>query len=349
MLSKYKHKKNWFYFFLLIIAFVITLQTVSLDSTSVIAQSLDSKAETTCKNNKAAHLDICVKGFKWGFNGDQLDNCKKEWPNTISREYSSCNSGYTWGHEAAKQDDPKNKDPDSPRQTSAAAVLCDKSEGGKYSDEAEIRECKKGYRERAKGSNIAEACAGLTGVLVKACEYGWGDRNKQTAQAKLNQTAQEKCKKEFPNDNNKLSYCIRGYIGAKDDLKKNELCGADGIRSEKLDGVPSKFKDACEKGYDLAKPGDAGDKDGQATDCDALGGGPLGWIMCPLIDLGANISDLIFDQVIKPLLSDIPLTTDNSGNNTGFYTAWNSFRFLANIMIIGSMLAIVYAQARGDK
>ncbi|HET7672952.1 MAG TPA: hypothetical protein VFK11_00375 [Candidatus Saccharimonadales bacterium] len=91
---------------------------------------------------------------------------------------------------------------------------------------------------------------------------------------------------------------------------------------------------------------DAGDAGGNITDCDTELTSPLSWILCPLIDIGSNVSDFVFNDLAKPLLSDIPISTKR---DNGTYRAWQGFRFLANIMLIGSMLAIVYAQARGEK
>ncbi len=84
---------------------------------------------------------------------------------------------------------------------------------------------------------------------------------------------------------------------------------------------------------------------GSNPDCDVTNN-PLTWIICPIIDLGANFTDAIFTTFVRPLLEDIPIDTapDDAG-----YRAWQSFRALANIMLVGCLLAIVYAQARGDK
>lgn len=82
------------------------------------------------------------------------------------------------------------------------------------------------------------------------------------------------------------------------------------------------------------------------SDCDTKLLNPLSWILCPVIDIGANGSDYIFQNIIEPLLSDIPLSTDP---NDDFFKAWQGFRFIANIILVGGMLGIVYSMARGDK
>lgn len=88
----------------------------------------------------------------------------------------------------------------------------------------------------------------------------------------------------------------------------------------------------------------AADPSGSLTDCDTKLLNPLSWIICPLIDIGSGASDYIFQNIAKPLLQDVPIELKSSD---GAYSAWQGFRFLANIMIIGTMLVIVYVQARG--
>lgn len=87
-------------------------------------------------------------------------------------------------------------------------------------------------------------------------------------------------------------------------------------------------------------------EDIQLADCDTKLLNPLSWVICPLIDLGSGGTDFVFQEVVEPLLSDIPLSTNP---RDPFFEAWQGFRVLANIMIIGGMLAIVYAQSKGEK
>lgn len=92
--------------------------------------------------------------------------------------------------------------------------------------------------------------------------------------------------------------------------------------------------------------GGTGPEDEQVADCDTKLLNPLSWIICPVIDIGANGSDYIFQNIVEPLLSDIPLSTDP---NNDFFKAWQGFRFIANIILVSGMLGIVYSMARGDK
>lgn len=92
--------------------------------------------------------------------------------------------------------------------------------------------------------------------------------------------------------------------------------------------------------------GGTGDSPDSNPDCDATITNPLSWIICPIIDLGANFTDAVFTTFVRPLLEDIPVGSDPSD---GGYRAWQGFRALGNIVLVGCLLAIVYAQARGEK
>lgn len=85
-------------------------------------------------------------------------------------------------------------------------------------------------------------------------------------------------------------------------------------------------------------------RNNEEDNCDNQATTPLSWIICPLVDLGQGISQTIFGEVLEPLLKDIPVSTNR---DNGAYNAWQGFRFLANIILVGSMLVLVYGVARG--
>jgi hypothetical protein len=122
-----------------------------------------------------------------------------------------------------------------------------------------------------------------------------------------------------------------------------------------------KEQKACEAGFDGAKCDDiykdkelAACKDaaGQATsskdtvDCDTKLSSVLSWIACPLIDMGVSFTDFVFKDFVRPMLENVPISTDPSD---GSYKAWQQFRLIANVLLVGSLLAIVYSQAKGGK
>lgn len=83
-----------------------------------------------------------------------------------------------------------------------------------------------------------------------------------------------------------------------------------------------------------------------ADSCVTTNSGPLGWIMCPVIDLASTFSQGVFTHFIQPFLEDVPVTTNP---NDGAYIAWKQFRLIGNIVLVGTMIAVVYAQVRGGK
>lgn len=80
--------------------------------------------------------------------------------------------------------------------------------------------------------------------------------------------------------------------------------------------------------------------------CDATLKSILSWIACPLIDMGVGFTDYAFQSFVRPMLEQVPISTDT---DDGTYKAWSQFRLIANILLIGSLLAIVYSQAKGGK
>lgn len=90
--------------------------------------------------------------------------------------------------------------------------------------------------------------------------------------------------------------------------------------------------------------GSENDKD--LADCSASGFSPLSWIICPIIDMASGTSDYIFGKIIQPILENVDITTET---NNGAYQAWQGFRILGNIILIGAMLALVYGTTRGGQ
>src|SRR3989344_7848297 len=85
---------------------------------------------------------------------------------------------------------------------------------------------------------------------------------------------------------------------------------------------------------------------GNNISCETTDSGPLGWILCPVIELAASFTEFVFEKFVQPFLEDVPVTTDETD---GSYQAWKSFRLIGNIVLVGTMIAVVYAQVRGDR
>lgn len=142
--------------------------------------------------------------------------------------------------------------------------------------------------------------------------------------------------------------CIDGFIAGYQNKKKSDVC-------KQRD---SKEKTSCEKGFDagveaqnrgVTKPSapdaDASDKKVEEDACNATGS-PMSWIICPIIDMGSKFTDFVFNDIVRPFLEDVPISSKPDDPS---YNAWKQFRLIGNIVLIGSLMAVVYAQARGDK
>lgn len=105
------------------------------------------------------------------------------------------------------------------------------------------------------------------------------------------------------------------------------------------------FAEAASKASSSSGSGDTG-SGGSSDSCVTSDSGPLGWVICPIIDLASTFSQGVYTHFIQPFLEDVPVSTDP---NDGAYTAWKSFRLIGNIVLVGTMLAVVYSQIRGDR
>lgn len=80
-----------------------------------------------------------------------------------------------------------------------------------------------------------------------------------------------------------------------------------------------------------------------APTCESSGA-TLNWILCPVFNGVANLSDWLFANLVEPLLQASPVSTDP---NEGTYKIWSSFRVFGNIILIIAMLVIVFGQSIG--
>lgn len=88
---------------------------------------------------------------------------------------------------------------------------------------------------------------------------------------------------------------------------------------------------------------------GEDPDCDTQLGSVLSWILCPVIDMATSTTNYIFKDILQPLLEDVAVDTNPNGPDSGAYKAWQGFRLLGNILLVGAMLILVYGAARGGR
>jgi hypothetical protein len=157
--------------------------------------------------------------------------------------------------------------------------------------------------------------------------------------SKVFATADETCKDQ---DQGVVNSCKLGYENVLEGKSIEDAC--------KNFSGPSET--ACEIGAAAGVTGKANGEQPSSTppanqaDCDVQLFSPLSWIICPVLDLGASLTDFVFKDIVGPLLKDVPVSTDPKDPA---FQAWQQFRILGNILLIGSLLAVVYSQARGPK
>lgn len=82
------------------------------------------------------------------------------------------------------------------------------------------------------------------------------------------------------------------------------------------------------------------------ANCDIQLSNLMSWILCPVIDTSLSATHFMFTKIVSPFLEDVPVTTDPEDAS---YTAWKNFRLLGNIVLVGTMMAVVYAQVKGGR
>ena len=153
------------------------------------------------------------------------------------------------------------------------------------------------------------------------------------------------------NKNQLMEWCAKGYVGAKNGKKYSEVCK----------GTTSVTISYCRNGYNLAngKYKGAGDPGPSDPDADAAGdaagdedancsgeGLSIGWVICPIVEAASNFGKYTVENIIQPLMEESPLAKDPADPT---YKSWQAFRLIGNILLIASMLAIVYSQAKGGE
>jgi hypothetical protein len=170
------------------------------------------------------------------------------------------------------------------------------------------------------------------------CERNWANANNayQPGAAVGNQVA-DYCELNFTGAY--LTSCHKGF-NKKGQGTAQAACGND---------------KACRVGFKVSADREAANNPDQGNnnadadrspDCDAQLNSPLSWIICPLVDMGTAFTDWVYTEFVRGMLEEVPISTDT---NDGGYRAWQSFRILANIILVGAMLILVYGMIRGGR
>lgn len=106
----------------------------------------------------------------------------------------------------------------------------------------------------------------------------------------------------------------------------------------------------CQKAYDdcVADGGSASDcatevgggsADSEANTCQLEGG--MGWILCPLMNTVASLTDAAWDTFLKDMLIVPALSTET---DAPLFKAWVVMRNIANVLFVAAFLYIIFSQ-----
>lgn len=302
------------YYASLLLALVLYGATFISSTPVHAATSAEAASERSSKNfckNEGLNSDQCERSFAQGYLGDSrtesIDNTGACENPLESGSSDLCATWYVAGVEDRKQD------------------FIESS-----------REICKAYIDNAKDSeNVDKTLRDLSNSqkdkATTACVQGYNDAI-DTSLGSINNSPKPTCGSIYSNSEYQKKACAAGKS-----LGNSYVFTSAEAKAVAKSGNP-----------DDAGLGSNNEGEGQGTEelgCNTSPS-PISWIVCPVVELGANFVNDFFENFLRPLLEDVPVSLDPQ---EGSFKAWQSFRVLANIILVTAMLAIVYAQARGDK
>lgn len=213
-----------------------------------------------------------------------------------------------------------------------AEVLCSNAFYGGYNDRVNgvpdtPNPCEKKHPPRAPDVYTDE---------YNACAEGYNFRMKEEDEAKEAQRRADRPCMNQGYSGDLLDICRKAYGEGATGKSKSRTCPAEDYNPG------SEEAEACEIGHTIGSGGTPPRR--PKPDCDSKWNSYLSWIACPLIDIGVSATDTIFQKFLVPMLETVPVSTKT---NHGSYLAWQQFRIIANILLVGTLLMVVYSQAKG--
>lgn len=314
-------------------------------------------AEEACRLVNKNYRQNCIDGYNKGLTGKGAseETLNKVCANGKDRnslkgaayeKANACSTGYQMGLEAAEKK----------KREARLKKVCEH-----YKNLANAA-CADGYREGytagTTGSNpdINETCKKINAdnsyrpprlTASPPCEHGFQagksdakleDVEREPNGQKKLSTAEKACQGvDVEKASQRKEFCVPGYLAGKAGQSQQEACG---------NGSPNSDSNvrACVEGWKLATASKAGQEPEDNLGCSSELS--LGWAICAVVAAVGEFTDYVFSNIIQPMMEESPLSSESSDP---FYKSWQSFRFIGNILLIGSMLAIVYSMARGDE
>ncbi len=359
---------------LLFLPMVLLVATVLTPFVPTQKTQAATPAETYCgsvkwsSKNKAEKLAQCKIGYQTAYDGKNVnweEVCKdKPKADVFERAIiEACHQGFFQGAWEFIANNPQTFD--QAKIDGLAEDFC-VTQNGIGSSGIEFDACVDGYSVAAQGKEVdwRKTCNPSTHFAFPKCTIGFyqGARDfiKGSDQRirEQNKALEAMCK-TLPGigGNSEVVACRKGYRGVLDGKTVEAVCGSikdKGVKTaceaghtEALKDCQVDATDACKTAQkklteDLAKI-DSTPK--ETADCESATSSGMSWILCLLIEGASEANDTIF-SMIQPLLKNVPV--GNSPEDSG-YIAWQSFRVLGNVFLVGCLLAIVFAQVRTPK
>lgn len=208
---------------------------------------------------------------------------------------------------------------------------------------------------------VNEICKNLSGNKLVGCKEGYDQadgRGTPDPKPTKSNAAYDFCHDKYPNQGGgtgaaaghaeKINACIDGYKkGFDQGGRVSDICAGksgDVLQACRVGANAGKrHKERGTVKQDGADDANAAGDDG--GDCNGQGLS-AGWIICGVVEIVSAFSDFAFNKIIQPIMEQSPLSTNTSDPT---YRSWQGFRFIANILLVISMLAIVYTQAKGGE
>lgn len=237
-------------------------------------------------------------------------------------------------------------------QSWTGAVACKGAYPDKASNDYFIQGCTVGWSNPTDYhkcvSTTFNGISAANTAIQRACAQGQGVPTAQDGK-----TASELCYSMGYESSGELNACTKGAINRDDaqfchvSYAVSYSSGVDTSATNReacLEGQKLVVTDsALPSGEPLADEGEEGEEE-TGISCPVEG---IGWMICPLLNAIGGVSDAMLGWV-SSILTLEPLELPIAGGDTSAqYTAWNSVRNIANVVLVIGFIFIIFSQLTG--
>lgn len=177
----------------------------------------------------------------------------------------------------------------------------------------------------------------LDDLITKTCKddtSGYCDSIALQGVYSCTEDAWSKIKDDTKNKNGVMKALLITCLDGKTDLPRNKIGDALG------NNLYTELQRAGTRAEGAAARGGAEE---EGDTCSASNN-PLTWVLCPIYDGLASVSDAILNHIVKGFLHTNPISTDP---DDPIYKIWSSFRVWGDILLVIGLLLLVFGQAIG--